>query len=444
MARLLCVPVAVFLLVLSLAQPGSGAELPALSLSMGEAISQALQANFHIEVAATRISESQGAYDRRLASLLPRVRLETPLAYQTRNLKAQGISMPNLPSVVGPFTSYDFRGYAEQALLDLQSWHNLRASEKTQTVRRNEYEDVRSAAIRQVAAQYLSAQYAQAQVETAASRVRTAEVLEKLARDRREAGTADGLDLLRAQVQLANDRQNLLVTQNAVQQSLLLLARLLGMDLGTPIILTDKLNFQACDAPRIEQAVTAALKSRADYRALLAQREVLEEQLKANRSRYLPKLVLSGNYGDSGQELGDMEPSGAIQANLIFNVFDMDRHGERQEIDSLLKRVDNQIEDQRRGIEQDIREALLNLESAAQQVEVAQGGVGLAERELTFARDRFRHGVTNNIEVITAQDALARAQDNRLHALARHADAKIALARALGATENVYRLFLGI
>jgi outer membrane protein TolC len=216
------------------------------------------------------------------------------------------------------------------------------------------------------------------------------------------------------------------------------------MELGIPLTLADKLAFRKLEAPQVEQAVKAALESRPDYRSLFSQRESLEEQIKSSRSRYLPKVVASGNYGGSGQDLGGLQPSWMIGVNLILTLFDMDRSGERLELDSRLQRIDEQIADQRRGVEQDIREALLNLESAAQQVVVAGSGLELAERELQFASDRFRNGVANNIEVITAQDSLARAYDNRLNALVQHADAKISLARALGDTEKVYRMFLGI
>jgi outer membrane protein TolC len=414
------------------------------SLSMDEAITRGLQANVNVVAAWTRVNEADGTRERRLSAYLPHVHIETPVAYQTRNLKAQGISSPAIPDVVGPFTSFDFRAYADQSLFDLQSYHSIKASDKDKTARQNDYEDARSQVIRQVAVNYLAAQYAAAKVETALSRVRTSEALEKLARDQRDAGLADGLDVLRAQVQLANDRQDLLVSKNSAELALLALARSIGMELGTPLALADKLAFRKLEAPQVEQAVKAALESRPDYRSLFSQRESLEEQIKSSRSRYLPKVVASGNYGGSGQDLGGLQPSWMIGVNLTFTLFDMDRSGERLELDSRLQRIDQQIADQRRGVEQDIREALLNLESAAQQVVVAGSGLELAERELQFASDRFRNGVANNIEVITAQDSLARAYDNRLNALVQHADAKIALARALGDTEKVYRLFLGI
>ena len=417
---------------------------PPLALSMDQAITCGLDKNLSTVLARTRVDEAEGARERRLSSYLPHLRIETPFAWQTRNLRAQGISLPNSPAVVGPFTSYDFRIYGDQSILDLQSYHAIKASEQEKKARQQDYQDVRGQVIRQVTVLYINAAYAEARVATALSRVQTSEVLEKLARDQRAAGVADGLDVLRAQVQLANDRQNLLVTRNNAQLALLALARSIGVDLGTPIILSDRLAFKKLEAPQIEQAVQAALESRSDYRSLFSQRASLEEQGKASRSRYLPKIVLSGNYGTSGQKMSNLDPTGMIQVNMVLNLFDYDRKGERLELDSRLKRNREQIADLKLGVEQDIREALLNLNSATDQVATAQEGLQLAERELQYASDRFQNGIANNIEVVTAQDALARARDNEVNALAQHAEAKIALARALGDTEKVYRLFLGI
>ncbi|MDD2582352.1 MAG: TolC family protein, partial [Desulfuromonadaceae bacterium] len=229
------------------------------TVSLGEAITKGLQANINILTAGTRMEEANGSRERRLSAYLPHVRIETPFAYQSRNLKAQGISFPNSPSIVGPFTSYDFRVYGDQTIFDLQSYHTIKASEKDQTARTNDYEEARSQVIRQVAVNYIVAEYAAAKVETAESLVRTSETLEKLARNQRDVGVADGIDVLRAQVQLANDRQNLLVVKNSYQKSLLVLARSIGVDLAARIRLSDRLVFKKLAAPQIEQAVQAAL-----------------------------------------------------------------------------------------------------------------------------------------------------------------------------------------
>ena len=128
---------------------------------------------------------------------------------------------------------------------------------------------------------------------------------------------------------------------------------------------------------------------------------------------------------------------------MKLTIFDRDREGELQEISSRLQRLNSQLQDLRVQIEEDVREALLNLDSAVNEVQVAQDGLTLSEQELDLARVRFRAGAASNIEVTTAQDSLARAQQNQVAALTRHVDAKIAMARALGSTEKNYDRFLG-
>jgi outer membrane protein TolC len=434
---------AVFLLILP-AFPVYCGQLAPYRLTLEEAIKRGLQANVGVLVAGTRVTEAAGTRERRLSGYLPHAYIETPAAYQTVNIKAQGISFPGAPSVVGPFASYDFRVYVDQTLIDFQNYHTIKASEKGLQAARNDYQDTRNLVIRLIARLYLNAESSAAEVDAAESRVKTSETLEKLARDEHDAGVATGLDVLRAQVELANDRQSLLFKKNSLKQALMTLARNIGLDPGIPLELADALKYEAIETPQIEEAVSTALADREDYRSLLSQRGSLEEQLKASKCRYLPRVALSGNYGGNGQRLNEIEPTYLIRANLIFTIFDLDREGERIEIGSLLKRTEQQIADERLGIEQDVREAVLNLESAADEVAVADAGMKLAVRELQLATDRFKNGVANNIEVVNAQDALARAQENSIVAITRHADAKIALARAMGDTEKIYKFFLGI
>ena len=86
----------------------------------------------------------------------------------------------------------------------------------------------------------------------------------------------------------------------------------------------------------------------------------------------------------------------------------------------------------------EVRNALLTLESSRQQVSVAQKGVELASKELSFARDRFAAGLTTNIEVTNAQTSVARARDNLIEALFRFNASRINLARAKGEIEHLF------
>ena len=412
-------------------------------LTLREAIDKGLQANLSVLVAGTRVQESEGTSTRRFSQLLPHITAQSYANYQNRSLSALGLSFPGIPGVVGPFSNYDFRVYANQSILDLQSYRSWKATQDQIQSDKLDYQDARDLIVRLVAGLYLDGQAAQARIEAAQSRVASSEALEKLARDKHDAGTATGVDVLRAQVQLANDKQALLVAQNQYKQALLALARNIGMHPGNPLVLAEPLQYQPIPKSQAETLVPSALLLRSDYLSLASQRQTLTEQLHANRARFYPKLSINGNYGALGRSVGDSSGIGVIQGQIDFTVFDRDRKGEAQELASRLQRIDDQIADLSRGIEEEIRESLLNLESAADQVTVAQEGRDLAQRELDLAQDRFQSGVTNNIEVITAQDGLARAQENYILAVASYADARFALARAAGGAEKNIGQYLG-
>lgn len=432
--------------VLMACAPAVAQQTAPYRLTLQDAIQKALQANMSVLAAGTRVDEAEGTRMRRLsAALLPRVNAQAYANLSNHDLQAQGLSFPGLPipKVVGPLSNYDFRVYAQQNVIDLTSYRGLKASERALDAVKMDERDARDLIVRAIAALYLNAQSAAARVDAAQSRVTDSSTLYILAKDKHDAGTATGVDVLRAQVQLANDRQALLVAKNQLKQSMLDLARNLGMNPATPLELAEPLSYRTLSQPEIDTLVPVALEARADYLSLASQRQGLVEQQRANRARSYPKLSVNGNFGEIGRSIGSVASTGLLQGQIDFTLFDHDRNGEAQEIASRLKRIDDQIADLRRGIEEDIREALLNLDSASEQVAVAGEGQELARRELEMAQDRFQSGTANDVEVITAQDELARAEENHILAVSSHVDAKFALARAMGDTEKNVLEFMG-
>jgi len=424
--------------------PGAAQQPVPYRLTLQDAIQKALQANLNVLVAGTRVDEAEGARARRLsAALLPRISTQSYANVQNRDLRAFGISAPGLPEVVGPFSNYDFRVYAQQNIVDLESYRGLKASERALDAGKMDLRDARDLIVRVIAGLYLNAQSAAARAQAAQSRVTDSAALYKLAKDKHDAGTATGVDVLRAEVQLANDKQALLIAENQYKQSLLALARNLGMDPGTPLELAEPLLYRPLSQSESGTLVPSALAARADYLSLASQRQELVEQQRANRARSYPRLSIDGNFGGIGRSIGGIQDTYLVQGQIDFTVFDRDRNGEAQELLSRVKRIDDQIADLRRGIDEDIREALLNLDSAAQQVTVAEEGQSLARRELELAQDRFQSGTANNVEVVTAQDELARAEENYILAVSSHVDAKFALARAQGDTEKNILQYMG-
>jgi outer membrane protein TolC len=429
-----------FLASLFLASLGAAQQPAPYRLSLREAVQRALENNIDVLNAWTQVDEAEGISTRYHSALLPHVLSESYAKVQTLSLNALGLgglATVALPQITGPFSNYDFRVYAQQSIVDRQSYHAWKASERAVDAEKLGYEGACDLAILAVANLYLSSQSAEARIDAAQSRVSDSDVLFKLAKDKHDAGNATGVDVLRAQVQLANDKQALLAAQNQYKQSLVALARNIGMSPGTPLELADPLSFRPLPPLQAEMLLPAALLARPDYLALASERQAVVEAQRSNRARYYPKLSVGGTYGEFGRSIGGVSPIGGIQAQIDITVFDHDRNGEAQQFAARLKRVDYQIADLRHGIEEDIREALLSLQSAAQQVAVAKEGQDLAQRELELTQDRFQSGAANNIEVVTAQDQLARAQENYILAVSGHVGAKFMLAAALADTKDI-------
>ena len=138
-----------------------------------------------------------------------------------------------------------------------------------------------------------------------------------------------------------------------------------------------------------------------------------------------------------------MLPTYAVFGTLNIPIFQGGKvHGDVLKAEASLRQAQAQMADVRAQIDQDIRNALLDLKSSGDQVEVAQSSVNLAEQALTQSRDRFSAGVTDNLEVVQAQEALASAHESLISSLYMHNLAKVSFARALGRAEEGVREYL--
>ena len=139
-------------------------------LTLQDAIQKGLQANLNVLLAGAKVDEAEGTRARLFsAALLPRVNAEVYANLQNRDLQAFGISVPGIPNVVGPFSNYDFRVYAQQNIVDLASLREFKASERSLNAGRLDDKDARDLIVRAIAAQYLSAESSSAYAVAAQS-----------------------------------------------------------------------------------------------------------------------------------------------------------------------------------------------------------------------------------------------------------------------------------
>ena len=221
------------------------------------------------------------------------------------------------------------------------------------------------------------------------------------------------------------------------------MARAIGLPAGQTFDITTEVDYQPLTTSTLDEALQQAYASRPDYKSLTEQVRSAELQKKAASAERYPTLSAVADYGSIGDNFTSNHGTVNAAAELRLPIFQGGRvHGDNLVADSLLARARQQLEDLHARIDQDVRDAFLDLQANAQEVSVEKNAVRLAAETLQQSRDRFSSGVTDNIEVVQAQQSLADANDAYIASLYSYNVAKISLARAIGFAESNYSLYL--
>jgi len=436
-----------FAVALLTASMGLAAD-PPLELSLKRAVEIAVapegSAKVQLALEAQKQAESRSVQSR--AALLPDLSSSFTTQNITRNLStfglAQGFILPipgfRIPTFVGPFTTIDARASATQSVFDFASIRRYQASKLGVAAARSDVNGAEEQVAAQVARAYLAAIKADADVDAAKANVSLSEAVLKQAENQKTAGTGTGIEITRAKVQLANDRQHLLVAQNARRATGLQLERAMNLRLDGDLILTDKLGYIPADATTLEAAKAAALKQRPDLQAQQEREDNARLSANATKLERLPSVAAFGDYGPSGTGFDSAMPTRTVGISVRIPIFDGGRREARRAESASQYRAEHvRTNDLKEQIELDLRLALDSLQSADDQVKVAKEGLERADNELTQARRRYDAGVAIAVEVTDAQTRLERARDNQTAALYNYNLARIDLAQAMGAVRRM-------
>jgi outer membrane protein TolC len=416
-----------------------------LPLSVMDAIGLGLRRNLGLILNQVGTESADAARVRALADLLPNVTGTVRENIQQINLAAFGVPLfVGTHPVVGPFSIFDARAALSQNLFDLHALNNTRSARADLKAAQFTYRNARELVVLAVGSQYLQAIANMARVEAAQSEVKTAEALYQQATDRLKAGVSPRIDPLRSQVELQSRQQQLIVAQNDLDKSKLTLIRTIGLPISQPITLTDRVPFEPLAAIDFDSALQRAYTRRLDYLSSKAQVEAAQLARKAATAQRIPAVALNADYGDIGKTPGNSHGTVTISGTLHFPIFDSGKiRADVEEADARLKQRQAELSDLGARIEFDVRTAVLDIQAAAKQVEVAKSNLDLANETLRESQDRFAAGVTDNLEVVQAQDSVALANENYIGSLYSHNVAKITLATALGIAEEAVRNYLG-
>ncbi|MEO8660831.1 MAG: TolC family protein [Bryobacteraceae bacterium] len=407
---------------------------PEIALTMQDAIQRGLKANLGLLLTDQQLAASRGARTVALSRLLPDINAGIHETSEQVNLAAFGFSsFPGIPAVVGPFNVLDVRASLSQAILNLRALDAARASSQNMRAAELQYKDARDSVVLLVTAFYLQAQAAESRIDTAQAQVTAAEALFRQAQEFKSAGTVPAIDVLRAQVELQAQRHRLIANQNDFEKQKLKLGRAIGLPDGQTIRMADKMPYSPEPAPAIDDALKAAYQSRMDYQSLEARVRAAEFNRKGTAAQRYPTVNFNGDYGAIGQSPVSNHGTYTAVFSLNVPVFDSGRiRGEVEQADAALRQQKMQLDDLRGRIGYELRSALLDLQAAHDQVEAAASAVSLSKQQVEQARDRFAAGVTNNLEVVQAQEALAGANENHTSSLYAYNIARASLARAMG------------
>jgi outer membrane protein TolC len=410
-----------------------------LPLSLQEAIDRGLKQNLGLLLSNTDIRSARGQRWEQLSALLPHATLSPYVAASKINLGELGLTSLGaitIPASVGPFSYFDSRATVTQSVFDWKSINATRAASQSVKSAEYSYKDARDLVVLAVGFVYLQGIADEARIETSEAQVKTAQALFDQATDQVNSGTSPAIDGLRARVELQTRQQQLIQARNDFAIQKLTVARVIGLAPGQEFELTDKSPYQPIESISVDEALKRAYDSRSDYKGAMADVRAAQFSRRAATAGYLPSLSFNADYGAGGAHPSTATQVYDVRGTLTIPIFQGGSvHGDVLQAEARLEQSRDRLDNLRVQIDSDVRTALLNLQSSAELVKVARSNVDLSEETLAQSRDRFIAGVTDTVEVVQSQQAVAAAHEQYISSLYSYNYAKISLARALGMAE---------
>jgi outer membrane protein TolC len=412
-----------------------------MPLSLKKAVEIALtpDGNTRVALAEEAITQAQTQAQQAKSAFLPSLDGSVNERRQTTNLKAYGFSFNipvpgfSIPTIVGPFSVFDARVTGQQSVFNFSDIHKYRSAKISALAVKTDAASTRNSVSDEVARDYLSCLLADANRETERANVDLSEALLKLARQEKDAGTGTGIEVTRAEVQLANDRQSLIRAENDRTRATLVLLKAIGLKMDAPVDFSSKLEYKQVDVAADAALIDEARKMRPDLKTQQQRQDAARLSVASVKDERLPSLGAEADYGTIGSNPVNARATYTLGVSLKVPIFDGFRREARiGESTSEYRQQQIRTRDLDQQIELQVRTAVESLRSAASEVQAARDGQALADDELAQARRRYEAGIVTSVEVTDAQTRLQRARDNLTKALYDHNVARLDLATATG------------
>jgi len=420
-----------------LAQPRPVPPPQLIPLTLRDAVNLTLKQNPRVVVIRLLSLESDRQRQIALSALLPQASLTATGLISQFNMASTERTATR--STGGPFQMIEAGPAYSQSLFDLPLFRSYQVAREGVREAHAQENVTREDVTASVVMEYILVLRALAIYDAAKVRVELAERLYEQASNLQKTGIGLKIDSTRAEVELQNERQNLTDAETLTHTTNYILAELLDLPHSQEPVVTDKLQFFDLTEFDVEAAIDVALRTRPEMQAQAAQERITQLERKSASEERLPQIGFSGDWLYQGSRFNNGIPAYTYEINFNLPIFTGGRiHAEIATADLEQKRVDENRRLLEAGIVREVKSAIDELSAARKNVDVANLGLQLANDEVAQAQRRFAAGVTTNVEVVTAQDALARANSNQIDALYRFNQSRVNLARAMGEVENTY------
>ena len=425
--------------------PSGPASNEVLHLTLRDAINRALRYNLGTIESGENVTAARGERLLALSNLLPQVSAGVSENVNQVSIATLGIkNVPQIPRVIGPFNYSTADASVSATIFNFSSIQRFRAARTAEEAAKLSYQDTLDVVTLVVGNAYLQVIEAASRIEAQEAQVRNAQALYEQALDEFEAGTSPKIDVTRTEVQLHTEQYDLSVARNNHDIAKLNLSRAIGLPLGQQFDLADQLPYADINTPTLDEALKTAYTSRNDFRSALDSQKEAQQSLSAAKGERYPVIAMNGSYSDVGSTFGHSNGNFGVEAGVRVPLFTGGRiKGDITEAEATLHQRKAEAENVRGQVDYDVRTAFLNLNAAREQVDVARRNVDLANESLARSKDRFTSGVTDSVEVVQAEQALASADDQYITSVYSHSLAKLTLARALGVARTNYSQYLG-
>ena len=266
---------------------------------------------------------------------------------------------------------------------------------------------------------YLNGLLAREQVRVAEAAVTMAQADLDRARAREQQGVAVASDVLSAQAQLAQAKENLIRAQNAVAISQAALNVAMGVQEDAPTQTQGKLAAVRVSVGDLASLQQQALKQRPDYHEAQLQSESAENSTALARREFLPRIDMMGSWEQDNQTFASRGGNNWVAgATLTFNIFNGGaRRAQIAESKAYQRRAEAMRSRMESAVRLQVREAYLNLNAARQRVEVSSDSAAQADESLRILQNRYDAGLVTIMDVLRAETMRTSAQNNHLNAI---------------------------